>query len=96
MKSILLFIAFLLFGSVVFAQNKKQTPPSWGHYKKLETFSPGSIKEMEAFDTLCLVLESGRLLAYQLVKRLMTNEAFKKDFAAAKAEIEKVKTSKGF
>jgi acid phosphatase (class A) len=40
--------------------------------------------------------ESGRLLAYQLVKRLLTNEEFKKDFAAAKAEIEKAKTLKGF
>jgi acid phosphatase (class A) len=40
--------------------------------------------------------ESGRLLAYQLVKRLLTIESFKKDFAAAKAEIQKAKAEKGF
>jgi acid phosphatase (class A) len=40
--------------------------------------------------------ESGRMLAYQLVKRLLTTQAFKKDFAAAKAEIAKVKATKGF
>ena len=40
--------------------------------------------------------ESGRLLAYQLVKRLVSNEAFKKDFDAAKEEIKKIKTTKGF
>ena len=40
--------------------------------------------------------ESGRLLAYELVKKLMKNEKFKKDFLAAKAEIESVKTTKGF
>ena len=40
--------------------------------------------------------ESGRLLAYQLVKRLLKNEKFKKDFDAAKLEIEKIKSTKGF
>jgi acid phosphatase (class A) len=40
--------------------------------------------------------ESGRVLAYQLVKRLLTRPAFKKDFEAAKAEIESAKTKKGF
>lgn len=40
--------------------------------------------------------ESGRLLAYQLVQRLLTKESFKKDFAAAKEEIRKVKATKGF
>ena len=40
--------------------------------------------------------ESGRVLAWQLVKRLMSNEKFKKDFEAAKEEIIKVKNQKGF
>ena len=40
--------------------------------------------------------ESGRVLAWQIVKRLLTNEKFKKDFEAAKAEIKIVKTQKGF
>ncbi len=40
--------------------------------------------------------ESGRLLAYQIVQRLLSNKGFKKDFDAAKEEINKVKTTKGF
>jgi acid phosphatase (class A) len=40
--------------------------------------------------------ESGRVLAYQLVKKLLKVDAFKKDFAAAKAEIERVKNNTGF
>lgn len=40
--------------------------------------------------------ESGRLLAWQLVKRLLSDEKFKKDFDAAKEEIKKVKEQKGF
>ena len=40
--------------------------------------------------------ESGRVLAWQLIKRLLSNEKFKKDFAAAKEEINKVKGQKGF
>ena len=40
--------------------------------------------------------ESGRVLAWQLVKRLLSNEKFKKDFTAAKEEIIKVKNQKGF
>ncbi|MBC7873960.1 MAG: phosphatase PAP2 family protein [Ferruginibacter sp.] len=40
--------------------------------------------------------ESGRVLAYQLVQRLLTNEAFKKDFSAVKEEVKKVKATKGF
>ncbi len=40
--------------------------------------------------------ESGRILAWQLVKRLMTNEKFKGDFDAAKEETNKVKSQKGF
>ncbi len=40
--------------------------------------------------------ESGRLLAFQLVQRLMTIEEFKKDFEAAKEEIKKVKSNKGY
>ena len=40
--------------------------------------------------------ESGRVLAWQLVKRLMACEKFKKDFDAAKDEIKKVKNQKGF
>ena len=40
--------------------------------------------------------ESGRILAYQLVQRLLTVEKFKKDFEAAKEEIKKIKTNKGF
>jgi acid phosphatase (class A) len=40
--------------------------------------------------------ESGRQLAYQLIQQLLTRENFKKDFEAAKAEINKVKNIKGF
>jgi acid phosphatase (class A) len=40
--------------------------------------------------------ESGRVLAWQLVKRLLSNEKFKKDFEVAKEEIIKVKNQKGF
>jgi len=40
--------------------------------------------------------ESGRVLAWQIVQRLLTNEKFKKDFDAAKDEIKKVKDKKGF
>jgi acid phosphatase (class A) len=40
--------------------------------------------------------ESGRLLAWQIVKRLLTNEKFKKDFDAAKEETKKIKEQKGF
>ncbi len=40
--------------------------------------------------------ESGRVLAYELVQKLFSIEKFKTDFTAAKAEIEKVKLTKGF
>jgi len=40
--------------------------------------------------------ESGRVLAWQLIQRLLSNEKFKKDFDAAKKEIIKVKNQKGF
>ena len=40
--------------------------------------------------------ESGRVLAWQIVKRLLLTEKFKKDFDAAKDEIKKVKGQKGF
>ena len=40
--------------------------------------------------------ESGRVLAWQLVKRLLQNEKFKKDFDAAEVEIKKVREQKGF
>ena len=40
--------------------------------------------------------ESGRVLAWQMIKRLMSCEKFRKDFEAAKAEIKKVKGQKGF
>lgn len=40
--------------------------------------------------------ESGRVLAYQLVKRLLQDDQFKKDFAAAKEEIKTVRATKGF
>lgn len=40
--------------------------------------------------------ESGRVLAWQLINRLMQNEKFKKDFDAAKEEIKTVRTQKGF
>ena len=40
--------------------------------------------------------ESGRVLAWQLVKRLLACEKFKKDFEAAKDEIKKTKEQKGF
>jgi acid phosphatase (class A) len=59
MKSILLFAAITLFSVALFAQNKKQAPPSWGHYKKLEMLSPEAIKGMETFDTLRFTLATG-------------------------------------
>jgi acid phosphatase (class A) len=40
--------------------------------------------------------ESGRVLAWQIIRRLLTNQKFKKDFDAAKDEIKKVKDKKGF
>ena len=40
--------------------------------------------------------ESGRVLAWQLVKRLLQNEKFKKEFEAAKEEIKNVKVRNGF
>jgi acid phosphatase (class A) len=40
--------------------------------------------------------ESGRVLAWQLIKRLLATEKFKKDFEAAKEEIKRVKEQKGF
>jgi len=40
--------------------------------------------------------ESGRVVAWQLIKRLLSNEKFKKDFEAAKIEVEKIKKQKGF
>jgi acid phosphatase (class A) len=40
--------------------------------------------------------ESGRVAAYELVQNLLKNAAFKEDFDAAKKEIEKIKTQKGF
>ena len=40
--------------------------------------------------------ESGRVLAWQLIKRLLSNGKFKNDFEAAKKEVEKVKQQKGF
>jgi acid phosphatase (class A) len=40
--------------------------------------------------------ESGRVLAWQLIKRLLSNEKFKKDFEAAKKEVQKIKQHKGF
>ena len=40
--------------------------------------------------------ESGRVLAWQLIKRLLSNEKFKKDLDAAKKEVEKIKQQKGF
>jgi hypothetical protein len=40
--------------------------------------------------------ESGRVLAWQLIRRLLSNEKFKKDFNVAKMEVEKIKKQKGF
>lgn len=40
--------------------------------------------------------ESGRVLAYQLVKRLLENKAFEKEFMAAKEEMKIAKATKGF
>jgi acid phosphatase (class A) len=59
MKRILLINASIFFAIAVFAQKKQQAPPSWGHYKKLETLSPEPAKGREAFDTLRFVLANG-------------------------------------
>jgi acid phosphatase (class A) len=40
--------------------------------------------------------ESGRLLAYQILMRLHSDEAFKKDFAAAQEEIKKARATSKF
>ncbi|MBC7848683.1 MAG: phosphatase PAP2 family protein [Chitinophagaceae bacterium] len=40
--------------------------------------------------------ESGRLLAFQLIQRLMKNEKFKRDFQSAKKELDAAKNTKGF
>lgn len=40
--------------------------------------------------------ESGRVLAWQVIRRLMQNEKFRKDFDAAKEEIKTVRAQKGF
>lgn len=40
--------------------------------------------------------ESGRVLAFELMQRLMKNETFLKEFNSAKKEIETVKQAKGF
>jgi acid phosphatase (class A) len=40
--------------------------------------------------------ESGRILAYQLIQRLMQHQNFIQDFDAARKEIERVKITKGF
>lgn len=40
--------------------------------------------------------ESGRVLAWQLIKRLLANEKFKKDFEAAREEIKNARIQKGF
>lgn len=40
--------------------------------------------------------ESGRVLAYQLIQRLLTIEKFRKDFELAKEEVNKAKANKGF
>ncbi len=40
--------------------------------------------------------ESGRLLAHQIVMRLQSNDAFKKDFAAAREEIKKAREASKF
>jgi acid phosphatase (class A) len=40
--------------------------------------------------------ESGRLLAFQLIQRLMKVKKFQADFEAAKVEIKKVKNHNGF
>ena len=59
MKSTVFLAATFLFRFAVVAQNKKQAPSSWGHYKKLETFSTEGVKGMEAFNTLRFVLATG-------------------------------------
>lgn len=59
MKLILLFAAIALFNVAIFAQNEKQIPSSWGHYKKLQTYSTTAKKGMETFDTLRFVLATG-------------------------------------
>jgi acid phosphatase (class A) len=40
--------------------------------------------------------ESGRVLAYELIEKLKQNGKFKKDFDAAKKEVESAKKTKGF
>jgi len=54
------FLQLLLFITLIaFSQNTKQAPPTWGHYKKLSTYSTKPTKGMETFDTLHFMLASG-------------------------------------
>ena len=55
-----IFLQLLLFTTlIVFSQSTKQTPPAWGHYKKLSAYNTNPTKGMEAFDTLHFILARG-------------------------------------
>ncbi len=90
MKLIILFAVTFSFCVAVFAQNKKQAPSSWGHYKKLETFSPVAVNGMEAFDTLRFVLTTGDTKVEHIERSIIASNT------PAKEKIKKVKTTRGF
>jgi acid phosphatase (class A) len=59
MKKII-FLQLLLFTTtVMLSQSTRQAPPSWGHYKKLSSYSTKPTKGRETFDTLHFILASG-------------------------------------
>src|SRR5687767_3647820 len=59
MKKIILLQLLSLTVLAVPAQNTKQPPAAWGHYKKLSAISAAPTKGMEAFDTLHFILATG-------------------------------------
>lgn len=59
MRSLILLPALMLISMAAMAQNRQQPPRTWGHYKKLSTYSPAPQAGMESFDTLRFILATG-------------------------------------
>jgi hypothetical protein len=59
MKKTIFLQLLLLTTLIVFSQDSKQIPSTWGHYKKLSSYSAAPTKGMESFDTLHFVLATG-------------------------------------
>jgi acid phosphatase (class A) len=67
MKKIRLSILFLFISFLSFSQGQR-APSSWGHYKKLSTYSSVPVKNWDAFDTLRFVLAAGETRVTDLEK----------------------------